>query len=1063
MASNDKTYNCLNNDCEKMFKSMSARSNHMKTCAHPRRSPRKKMKVNADGGKVKYKCKHCPQLFSFTSSLYKHRKICNPSRMSEGKEPIPEKPPTQKEFVCSTCYRVFDRAGKRDIHELNSHLGENDKYCNTCGKKFKRIDHYTKHVLICKEKPQKNMSFDELPEKSLEIPSFIDTEHLYHQYGRNSGYDTNENADGGVLEEIGELGAGLEKSDAAAEGEENEDATLDEESVEDFLGCSSFISSGEVNIIQPHDFVRESVEDFLVGSFISSDEINIDHPHDFVPEPVKDVPGCSSFTSSDQINIDHPRVFDPELSSTLSQGLINEDDDSAMFYSSDSDENDDSKKTNYKDKICEAVLSDLKDNRNDSEYIFSRLYSYFGVQITHDLQLQKWLSKSLYGARKRKHRFVERLFKWLKPKIEIPRKRGRHFTPEQRQLIFDTWINNSTISVDRRDGRDVVRIPMTMYNKQYYNIETTLVSFEKNKRNSLMAQAPRYMCHVTTSEIMKTLEDKHDFKVCRGTVHSLKPFFVNNPTDREKLECLCTTCCNIRLLFQAIQRRAKKNNMQEYTSITSYFTSNKNCGTHRNGYISRSCLTGICENCSGIISPHPYSFKEDDVVTYYQFELVPTGKLNKKGKPKKKTQRVDYNSVPTSSVVEKLNGVASKYMLHRYDVSNDKTIWPLIREKCNEEGVYVVHMDFSENLKEKPKFETQPHHFSGQQHSLHCSVAETPDGNIYFYHFSDEETHDWRFTRAVILDLIKKLFKDQEILRFKTDNCTVQYKCLHVFGMYIELAKTIGKKIIICYGAAGHGRCLADGMSSWGVKNPLRKHIITADFWWLHASQLVKMFHDKGFHSKNRDYSELTIDHMQSFPKTKEQKIPGCTKYHMIAFDVDGSIEVKEDICECEMCFTGLFGKCMYGDGNQEEGDSENDSDGNDEDDEDPGDDDDNDDDDEDPRFDMLCETVEPGKIIALRTPKTENESFYLVCVFEIVRDSPVDAYDCFNHYINKGDNYLSCCYLEIESKTKRFVKYRKCTSKVFVLPGEVLSPFVDISEDLVLKMDEKQWLDDMA
>ena len=88
-----------------------------------------------------------------------------------------------------------------------------------------------------------------------------------------------------------------------------------------------------------------------------------------------------------------------------------------------------------------------------------------------------------------------------------------------------------------------------------------------------------------------------------------------------------------------------------------------------------------------------------------------------------------------------------------------------------------VHMDFSEHLKEKPNMETQSHHFSSEQDSLHCSVIEFPEGNQYFYHLSDEEKHDWRFLKSVLSDLISSVFQNQETIRVKSDNCREQYKC----------------------------------------------------------------------------------------------------------------------------------------------------------------------------------------------------------------------------------------------------------------------------------------------
>ena len=140
-------------------------------------------------------------------------------------------------------------------------------------------------------------------------------------------------------------------------------------------------------------------------------------------------------------------------------------------------------------------------------------------------------------------------------------------------------------------------------------------------------------------------------------------------------------------------------------------------------------------------------------------------------------------------------------------------------------------MDYSENLKEKPKLEVQSHHFSGEQHSLHSAVAHMLEGNKYFFHFSDEKKHDWRFTKAV--------FSNLETIRLKSDNCGEQYKCRKIFGMYKELAINLRKRIILYYGASAHGRGLVDGMSSSGVKTTLRKEIIVADFYCIRTGTVI--------------------------------------------------------------------------------------------------------------------------------------------------------------------------------------------------------------------------------
>ena len=173
----------------------------------------------------------------------------------------------------------------------------------------------------------------------------------------------------------------------------------------------------------------------------------------------------------------------------------------------------------------------------------------------------------------------------------------------------------------------------------------------------------------------------------------------------------------------------------------------------------------------------------------------------------------------------------------------------------------------------------------------------------------------------------------------------------------------------------------------------MRKQIITSNFWWLFAADLVKLFHDKGFHSDHRDYSETTIECIESFDDVTPRPLAGCTKLHMIVFNIDGSVQVKQNICDCEMCFSGEFDKCKYNDPedvHSEEAREEEDAE--DEDDIGNGEDDDYEDDEAErnARFEMMCELIQPGQVIALRTPPEEKESFYLVAVNEIVKNSHV-------------------------------------------------------------------------
>ena len=145
----------------------------------------------------------------------------------------------------------------------------------------------------------------------------------------------------------------------------------------------------------------------------------------------------------------------------------------------------------------------------------------------------------------------------------------------------------------------------------------------------------------------------------------------------------------------------------------------------------------------------------------------------------------------------------------------------MILQKGIKLGENIAHLDYSEDIAEKPKFEPQPAHYSGSQSSLHCNVIHSSPENVYVYHLSDVLNHDASFTKAVVLDLINEHLKNNKRIYIKSDNCRGQFKCRWIFGVYRDIATSLGKEVIIYYGASGHGHGLVDRMSSFGVKTPL--------------------------------------------------------------------------------------------------------------------------------------------------------------------------------------------------------------------------------------------------
>ena len=119
-------------------------------------------------------------------------------------------------------------------------------------------------------------------------------------------------------------------------------------------------------------------------------------------------------------------------------------------------------------------------------------------------------------------------------------------------------------------------------------------------------------------------------------------------------------------------------------------------------------------------------------------------------------------------------------------------------------------------------------HFSNKQYARHCTIVK-PFDKQYNYHLSDDTKQDGIFVDHVLRDLIIHSNNSNEDLRVQSDNASFQCKNKHSFGLQQPLADEFNVRIIRTYGAPGYGKEAIDAMSSIGVKNILRKDIVTQD------------------------------------------------------------------------------------------------------------------------------------------------------------------------------------------------------------------------------------------
>ena len=115
-------------------------------------------------------------------------------------------------------------------------------------------------------------------------------------------------------------------------------------------------------------------------------------------------------------------------------------------------------------------------------------------------------------------------------------RRRQRLLLEDQQIIFDTWHENSIVTVDRRNGRDEVKIKKKAYSK-FENLklpeEIELENF-KSKRNIEMVKSTRRIYTKSIREILKIVRIKTGHNISLGSVHYLKPFYIGRPTEKEK-------------------------------------------------------------------------------------------------------------------------------------------------------------------------------------------------------------------------------------------------------------------------------------------------------------------------------------------------------------------------------------------------------------------------------------------------------------------------------------------------------------------------------------------------
>ena len=195
-------------------------------------------------------------------------------------------------------------------------------------------------------------------------------------------------------------------------------------------------------------------------------------------------------------------------------------------------------------------------------------------------------------------------------------------------------------------------------------------------------------------------------------------------------------------------------------------------------------------------------------------------------------------------------------------------------------------------------------------------------------------------------------------------------------------------------------------MSSFGVKNILRKDIVTYDGFFNNSHDMVEYFA-----SKNPQYYYQTVP-LESVLLDRQNngtpiEIPGCMKQHLIVFKPKQTTFCKEYLCDCATCLQFDFENC-----NSQAADVDDDGTGcEDENDEEIG------------QTEHIFQFITVPSFVSLYSGSSIEPLYFVHVTGKGVVEE--DMPDRHGHFVQKGERYFQGLYLKLvqsrNAKVKRF------------------------------------------
>ena len=165
-------------------------------------------------------------------------------------------------------------------------------------------------------------------------------------------------------------------------------------------------------------------------------------------------------------------------------------------------------------------------------------------------------------------------------------------SPELCFKVYENWKKNSIISVDRRNNRYAVRISKKKINNLCQDLPDEDVKSVATKRG-LKLEEHRHIYIKPIRALHSHFIAENDY-ISLVSFLALKPLYIFAPTEVEKQSCMCITCLNIHLVYDALRKHVKASLPD---SLSSFLTSAFKCEVdNATNFNHLECVSFECGN-----------------------------------------------------------------------------------------------------------------------------------------------------------------------------------------------------------------------------------------------------------------------------------------------------------------------------------------------------------------------------------------------------------------------------------------------------------------------------------